>query len=192
MDVPQWRYLPSGAHGWFGPGCGCRSTAVTWDVSLRGRSSAGRAPDWQSGGSWVRVPSPPPKSLMGHGVSRTRFRPDDPSPRHPRARRSFQSVSPGHWRKRPRRGPRLVHRVGDCAEVARIQVRVGAKEDRRIVTKRSRSRGHRHTALRHETRRRVARHGRASPRTVGRVRRRRAATPCGAGSTDAPGFCSVS
>ena len=25
-----------------------------------GRSSAGRAPDWQSGGSWVQVPSPPP------------------------------------------------------------------------------------------------------------------------------------
>jgi hypothetical protein len=26
---------------------------------FRGRSSAGRAPDWQSGGSWVQVPSPP-------------------------------------------------------------------------------------------------------------------------------------
>jgi len=28
---------------------------------LRGRSSAGRALDWQSRGSWVRVPSPPPR-----------------------------------------------------------------------------------------------------------------------------------
>ena len=26
---------------------------------VRGRSSAGRALDWQSRGSWVRVPSPP-------------------------------------------------------------------------------------------------------------------------------------
>ncbi len=29
----------------------------------RGRSSVGRAPDWQSGGSRVRVPSPPPGGL---------------------------------------------------------------------------------------------------------------------------------
>src|SRR5271154_4409626 len=34
---------------------------VTWEDTLRGRSSAGRAPDWQSGGSRVRVPSPPLK-----------------------------------------------------------------------------------------------------------------------------------
>gem|GEM_PF-3499449 len=39
------------------------SGGVRWSADnvarLRGRSSAGRAPDWQSGGSRVRVPSPP-------------------------------------------------------------------------------------------------------------------------------------
>ena len=41
-------------------------TAVTAILSPHhwGRSSAGRAPDWQSGGSWVQVPSPPPLFLV--------------------------------------------------------------------------------------------------------------------------------
>ena len=38
---------------------GFSSTAIV-DLHHWGRSSAGRAPDWQSGGSWVQVPSPPP------------------------------------------------------------------------------------------------------------------------------------
>ena len=45
---------------------GPRRVSPTASVDLHhwGRSSAGRAPDWQSGGSWVQVPSPPPKSLV--------------------------------------------------------------------------------------------------------------------------------
>ena len=45
---------------------GPRRVSPTASVALHhwGRSSAGRAPDWQSGGSWVQVPSPPPKFLM--------------------------------------------------------------------------------------------------------------------------------
>ena len=41
---------------------GTRWVSPTASVVLHhwGRSSAGRAPDWQSGGSWVQVPSPPP------------------------------------------------------------------------------------------------------------------------------------
>ena len=41
---------------------------ITWRPP-RGRSSAGRALDWQSRGSWVRVPSPPPESPRSDGIS---------------------------------------------------------------------------------------------------------------------------
>ena len=51
---------PEGRQQWVSNAPG-RPTAATAILSPHhwGRSSAGRAPDWQSGGSWVQVPSPP-------------------------------------------------------------------------------------------------------------------------------------
>ena len=51
----------------------------------RGRSSAGRALDWQSRGSWVRVPSPPPHVSSSEGT-----KPDEGR----KARRLMPSVAP--------------------------------------------------------------------------------------------------
>src|SRR5580698_7987764 len=58
-----------------------------------GRSSAGRAPDWQSGGSWVQVPSPPPEFPDENVRLRMEIPQDDPSPRNPRAISGLLAVS---------------------------------------------------------------------------------------------------
>ena len=61
VGAGRWSNCPSRSSG-----TGQAPASPTANVVLHhwGRSSAGRAPDWQSGGSWVQVPSPPPKFLM--------------------------------------------------------------------------------------------------------------------------------
>src|SRR5580704_9096660 len=60
LDVPRGprRVLPVRPEGRWGPHLAANVLLRHW-----GRSSAGRAPDWQSGGSRVQVPSPPPKGF---------------------------------------------------------------------------------------------------------------------------------
>ena len=63
MAFPLWRMVSrchSGTRDWN------RSGGRVPSGQLRGRSSAGRALDWQSRGSWVRVPSPP-LEIAGQG-----------------------------------------------------------------------------------------------------------------------------
>ena len=79
---------PSGGHPAPvpGPAGTCRdlpgpADAVCQAVShLRGRSSVGRALAWHARGSWVRFPSPPPKTVqVRRGVRRTGREPPDVS-----------------------------------------------------------------------------------------------------------------
>ena len=57
MDIPSWRRVRVARPDRCSRGI--RPVDCVPSGQLRGRSSAGRALDWQSRGSWVRVPSPP-------------------------------------------------------------------------------------------------------------------------------------
>jgi hypothetical protein len=125
-----------------------------------GRSSAGRAPDWQSGGSWVQVPSPPPKFLMRASGFRRKFRrtirPREIPARHPTRWPSHCTLSS--------RLPCDIHRVRNATQIAGVQVGVRTKEDRRIVAQCGSGGGDRNTLLGHEARRRVTKHVGRGPR----------------------------
>ena len=83
------------------------SSTASVGVHHWGRSSAGRAPDWQSGGSWVQVPSPP-QNFRSLSVSGTRepFRLSPTGPSRWPGDRARGDGSQRHRRRMPGRRDR--------------------------------------------------------------------------------------
>lgn len=125
---------------------GWGSRTAKFDLHHWGRSSAGRAPDWQSGGSWVQVPSPPPKFLIRGSELPCRTR----RIFHPRAIHARHLTRPLCRATATSRLTRKVHPIGNMHELRHTDARqCEASLDR---SNGAASGGHRNLLLRCELR----------------------------------------